>query len=276
MVVLRRFVTLAVSFCLVLAIGLTWVDPLFAQGDAQERRSAARKAEAPRKKPPRPTRPRREPAKKDEPAKTEAPKADGTPAASDPAGGPGQDRRRPQGRGRGDRRRPGRRAGGDLDRPAADPRHPDHRPRDRRADLEEHDGQEALRRQPRGLRRVVHRLRQDSRASTTRRTFGSSTPAPGSSSGTTSVPASWSSTSRRSARPRARRRRPRRTRPSRRKPRRPTNRRRPTSPRSRDRPEPGSAAGRSGFAASGSALNDEADSPRCPADPDDRHALAAA
>jgi len=34
--VVRRFVTLAVSFCLVLAIGIARVDPLFAQGEAKK------------------------------------------------------------------------------------------------------------------------------------------------------------------------------------------------------------------------------------------------
>ena len=94
-----------------------------------------------------------------------------------------------------------------LDRPAADPRHPDHRPRDRHANPEEHDGQEALRRQPRGLRRVVHGLRQ---AGGDQLRGGRPDHQPqrrASSSGTISARGSWSNTSRRSARPRARPRR---------------------------------------------------------------------
>jgi hypothetical protein len=43
--VVRRFVTIAVSFCLVLAVGVTGVDQLFAQGEAQKVAPAA-KAEA--------------------------------------------------------------------------------------------------------------------------------------------------------------------------------------------------------------------------------------
>ena len=96
---------------------------------------------------------------------------EGRAAAADPARGRGEARGRPPRRGRGDRRRPGRRAGQDLDRPAADPRHPDHRPRQRR---EHPQGQD--RRQPRGLRRLVHRLRQDRRASSPRTTSGSPSP----------------------------------------------------------------------------------------------------
>ena len=64
--VVRRFVTLAVSFCLVLAIGLTRVEPLFAQG--KPRKSL---------RPPRPRPPRRTPkteATKTDSAKTEPPR----------------------------------------------------------------------------------------------------------------------------------------------------------------------------------------------------------
>ena len=160
--VVRRVVKLAVSFCLVLAIGATWVGPLFAQADAKKETQPP-KAEAPAtKKGARQDRAGQDRAGQEgRIGENRGPQGDGTAAASDPAGGPGQDRGRPQGRGRGHRRRPGRGAGRDFDRPAADPRHPDHGPRDRPANLEEHDGQEALCRQSRGLWCVVHGLRQE-------------------------------------------------------------------------------------------------------------------
>ena len=74
--VVRRFVKLAVSFCLVLAIGVTWVGPLFAQADAKKDAQPP-KAEAPAatKETAKTDATKTEPAKKEESAKTEAPKA---------------------------------------------------------------------------------------------------------------------------------------------------------------------------------------------------------
>jgi hypothetical protein len=72
--VVRRVVKLAVSFCLVLAMGATWVGPLFAQADAKKEAQPP-KAEAPATKEAPKTEPgKTEPAKKDESAKTEPPK----------------------------------------------------------------------------------------------------------------------------------------------------------------------------------------------------------
>ena len=120
----------------------------------------------------------------------EAPKATEAPLPPIPPGGPGQARGRPQGRGRGDRRRPGCRPGRDLDRSAADPRHPDHRLRDRRPHPQEHRRPRSRTPSaPRSSARLVHRLRQargfDDQLRQT--TSGSSTPAPGSRRGTTSA-----------------------------------------------------------------------------------------
>jgi hypothetical protein len=67
--VVRRFVTLAVLFSLVAAIGLTGNEPLYAQ-DAKKGEAPAAKVEAPAKETAK-----TEPAKKEEPPKTEAPKA---------------------------------------------------------------------------------------------------------------------------------------------------------------------------------------------------------
>ena len=74
LMVVRRFVTLAVSFCLVLAIGITRVDQLFARG-GQERRSATQGRDPRRRRPPRPTRPRPSQPRKTRRRKPEAPKA---------------------------------------------------------------------------------------------------------------------------------------------------------------------------------------------------------
>jgi hypothetical protein len=72
--VVRRVIKLAVSSCLVLGIGATWVGPLFAQGDAKKETQPP-KAEAPAtKETPKTDTTKTEPAKKDESAKTEAPK----------------------------------------------------------------------------------------------------------------------------------------------------------------------------------------------------------
>jgi len=73
LLVARRFVTLALSLCLVLAIGITRVDQLFAQGEAKKAAVAAQppKSEAPKTEPAK-----TEPAKKQEtPNPIEAPKA---------------------------------------------------------------------------------------------------------------------------------------------------------------------------------------------------------
>jgi hypothetical protein len=69
--VVRRFVTLAFSLCLVLAIGFTWVEPVFAQGDAKKDTPPA-KAEVPAKETAKIDPAKTEPAKKEEPTKTEA------------------------------------------------------------------------------------------------------------------------------------------------------------------------------------------------------------
>ena len=70
-IVVRRLVTLAVSFCLVLAIGVTRVDRLFAQGEVKKEAQQP-KAESPAKETAK-----TEPAKT-EPAKTEPAKKDET------------------------------------------------------------------------------------------------------------------------------------------------------------------------------------------------------
>jgi hypothetical protein len=72
--VLRRFVTLALSFCLVLAIGITRVDQLFAQGEAKKDAQPP-KAETAPKDTPKADSTKPEPAKKALTTKTEAPKA---------------------------------------------------------------------------------------------------------------------------------------------------------------------------------------------------------
>jgi hypothetical protein len=72
--VVRRFVTLAVSSCLILAIGITRVEPLYAQGEAKKD-APPPKAETPAKEAAKPDSTKSESTKKDEPSKTEAPKA---------------------------------------------------------------------------------------------------------------------------------------------------------------------------------------------------------
>jgi hypothetical protein len=72
--VVRRFVTLAVSFCLVLAIGITGADRLFAQGEAKKVTQQP-KAETATKETAKTDSTKTEPAKKEETPKTEAPKA---------------------------------------------------------------------------------------------------------------------------------------------------------------------------------------------------------
>jgi hypothetical protein len=73
--VVRRFVKLAVSCCLVLATGAIWVGPLFAQADVKKDAQPP-KAEAPpaAKEAVKTDSTKTEPAKKDESAKTEASK----------------------------------------------------------------------------------------------------------------------------------------------------------------------------------------------------------
>ena len=73
--VVRRYDKLAVSFCLVLVTGATWVGPLFAQADVKKVEQPP-KAETPAatKEAAKPDPTKTEPTKKEEP-KTEAPKA---------------------------------------------------------------------------------------------------------------------------------------------------------------------------------------------------------
>ena len=68
-------ITLAVSFCLVLAMGASAVDPLFAQAYAKKVETQPPRRRAPPKRLPRPSRPSTEPAKKEDTPKTDAPKA---------------------------------------------------------------------------------------------------------------------------------------------------------------------------------------------------------
>jgi hypothetical protein len=72
--VVRRFVTLAVSSCLILAIGITRVEPLYAQGEAKKD-APPPKAETPAKEAVKADSTKSESTKKEEPPKTEAPKA---------------------------------------------------------------------------------------------------------------------------------------------------------------------------------------------------------
>jgi flagellar motor switch/type III secretory pathway protein FliN len=74
--VVRRYDKLAVSFCLVLAMGAGWVGPLFAQ-EVKKALEQPAKAEAPAatKDAAKPEPTKTEATKKDEPPKTEAPKA---------------------------------------------------------------------------------------------------------------------------------------------------------------------------------------------------------
>jgi hypothetical protein len=72
--VVRRFVTFAVSFCLVVAIGITRADRLFAQGEAKKVAQQP-KAETSTKEAAKTDSTKTEPAKKEETPKTEAPKA---------------------------------------------------------------------------------------------------------------------------------------------------------------------------------------------------------
>jgi hypothetical protein len=76
LMVVRRFDKLAVSFCLVLAIGGTWVTPLFAQADVKKDVQPP-KAQTPvaTKEAPKTDSAATEPTKKAEPPKTEAPAA---------------------------------------------------------------------------------------------------------------------------------------------------------------------------------------------------------
>ncbi len=73
--VVRRYDKLAVSFCLVLAIGASWVGPLFAQ--EVKKADLPPKADTPAatKEAAKPDSTKTEATKKEEPAKTEAPKA---------------------------------------------------------------------------------------------------------------------------------------------------------------------------------------------------------
>ena len=181
--VVRRFVTLTLSFCLVVGVGILQVGPSFGQGETKKAAQPTPPETAKKETAPGPAPATKEAQKA---AEKGGPQGHRGPPAPDPQGGPGQDRCRSQGRGRGDRRGPGCRAGGDLDRSAADPRHPHHGPRDRRAHAQEQHREEAVRRQSRGLLRLVHGLRY-LEGSTTSTTSGSSTPARGSSNTTSSA-----------------------------------------------------------------------------------------
>jgi hypothetical protein len=76
LMVVRRFDKLAVSFCLVVTIGLTWADPSFAQADVKKVAQPPQAETPPATKDvPKTDSTKTEPAKKDESAKTEAPKA---------------------------------------------------------------------------------------------------------------------------------------------------------------------------------------------------------
>ena len=202
--VVRRFVTLAVSFCLVLAIGITRVDPLFAQGDVKKVAQPP-KAEAPAtKEAPKTDSTKTEPAKKEESAKTEAPKATEPPLPPIP----------PEVQAKIDAARKAvaeaivaAQDAGLVETSIDPPPILDILITGRATDLRTLKNTTA--KKPYAVSPEVFGAwftgyGKDSRASTTRTTFGSSTPAPGSSSGTTRAPGSWSSTSRRSARPRAR------------------------------------------------------------------------
>jgi hypothetical protein len=72
LMVVRRLVTLAVSLSLVLAIGVTRAEPLFAQAEAKK---ATAPAQAPAKEAVKTDSAKTEAPKKEEPPKTEAPKA---------------------------------------------------------------------------------------------------------------------------------------------------------------------------------------------------------
>src|SRR5271163_3301094 len=71
--VVRRFVTLAVSLCLILATEITRVEPLFAQ-ETKKATTQPPKVETPAKEAAKTDAAKPESTKKDEPAKTEAPK----------------------------------------------------------------------------------------------------------------------------------------------------------------------------------------------------------
>ncbi len=119
--VVRRIVTLMVSFCLVLGLGIMQVYPTFRTGAVQEGAAPAKPDAAP-KEAAKPDTPEARRAGQDAGEVRRAgqegrgPAGHRAPLASDPQGSAGQDRRRPPRRGRGDRRRAGCRPGGDLDR----------------------------------------------------------------------------------------------------------------------------------------------------------------
>jgi hypothetical protein len=76
--VVRRFVTLAASLCLVLAVGIARVGPLFAQADVKKA-GGAQKAEAAPQPAPKPAA-----TKADQPTKAETPKPEATQPAEPP------------------------------------------------------------------------------------------------------------------------------------------------------------------------------------------------
>ena len=228
--VVRRVVKLAVSFCLVLAIGATWVDPLFAQAAVKKDASAAQGRSPAAKEAAKTDTSKTEPAKKEESAKTEPPKATEPPLPPIP----------PEVQAKIDAARKAvaeaivaAEDAGLVETSIDPPPILDILITGRATDLRTLKNTTA--KKPYAVSPEVfgawftgYGKKDLSTASTTRTMFGSSTPAPGSSSGMTRGRGSWSSTSRRSARPRPA---PKKKKPSRRK------RRSPRNPRRRRRQE---------------------------------------
>ena len=164
--VVRRFVTLTLSFCLVLGVGILQVSPSFGQGEAKKddansptryRQEGCGQTYAPKTDAAKPAQPATKEAPKAAETAKEAPKATEAPLPPIP----------PEVQAKIEAARKAvaeaivaaQDAGlveTSID-PPPDPRYPDHRPRDRRTHAQ--GTTEAVRRQPRGLRRLVHRLR---------------------------------------------------------------------------------------------------------------------
>ncbi len=105
--VVRRFEKFAVSFCLVLALGVTRVNPLFAQADAKKDTPPPKAGAPATKETPKTDTAKPAPAKKDESAKSEATKATEPPLPPIPPEVQAKIEAA-QGRRRGHRGRPGR------------------------------------------------------------------------------------------------------------------------------------------------------------------------
>ena len=234
----RRFVTLVVSFCLVLALGLTRVDETRAQADSKKEAQPPKAEPAP-KDAAKTDSAKTEPAKKDETPKAEAPQPTEPPLPSIP----------PEVQAKIDAARKAvaeaivaaQDAGlveTSIDPPPILDILITGRATDSRT-LKNTTAKKPYAVSPEVLAPGLP-VMASWKASTTLTTFASFNRVPGSSSGTISVPGFLSSTSRKSARPRARRRLPRKRMPSQRKqrkpknPRRPKNLRRRMSPRSND------------------------------------------